>query len=85
MTQFYIDGKWVELDELVEKAKKWDSYLEHIKDTIPHVSLDDYEILEDRLEDIKAYVETFMPYHSHKIELLGILDGSEFTTKDEEQ
>jgi len=23
-TQFYIDRKWVELDTLIEKARKWD-------------------------------------------------------------
>jgi len=51
--------KWnqvkVEGDKLKEKAEAWDNYLEAIKDTVPHVSLDDYEILEDKLEAAKRW------------------------------
>lgn len=26
-TQFYIDGKWIELNDLIEKAAKWDRFI----------------------------------------------------------
>lgn len=43
----------IQVYEWKEKAEKWDNYLEAIKDSIPHVSLADYEILEDKLEALR--------------------------------
>jgi len=43
-----------EYRSLKEKAERFDNYLESIKDSIPHVSLADYEVLEDKLEAIKT-------------------------------
>ncbi len=42
-----------EIAAWMEKAEAWDSYLEAIKNTVPHVSLADYEGLEDKLDASK--------------------------------
>jgi len=51
VTRFYIDGKWVELDELVEKAEKWDFVRPAMAETIIE--------LNDKLEAIKTKVKEY--------------------------
>lgn len=66
-------------DTLMKKADKWDRYLNSIKDSIPHVSLDDYEVLEDKLEAIKKWYEKWNIKHLSTIkqhrEFQEILEG----------
>ena len=51
-TQFYIDDKWVELDELVEKARLWDEY-------IGTSTLQDVIRMKDKLGAIRTLNERF--------------------------
>ena len=65
-------------------AEKWDSYLEAIKDTVPHVSLADYEVLEDKLEAIEDWWNLFnqcIDSETVKNKLEGILRGSTQTAR----
>jgi len=52
MTRFYVDGKWVEIDELIEKANNWDKWK-------PTISIE----LFDKLEAIKDMVSTDLSNH----------------------
>lgn len=81
--------------EWKNKAERWDNYLESIKDTVPHVSLDDYEVLEDKLEavkdilkipDCKSSMNTpdIVLGFEEQFYLKSVLDSSEFTTNSEE-
>jgi len=48
MTSFYIDGKWVELDELVEKTKKFES-IEHHFTLHDRMYIFDFNVLMDEV------------------------------------
>jgi len=50
-TQFYIDGKWVELDELIEKAAKWDEVYDFLKISQANIVV---EVLKRGLKDSKS-------------------------------
>ena len=69
MTRFYIDGKWVELDELIEKADNWDRRT--------HLNIDLAVKIEKRLESALTYLDELQETGRffNRVKLKAILEG----------
>lgn len=58
--QLYVDGKWVEIDDLIEKAEKYDGIQECVP-LIHHLTFEqvvkEYKTMKDKLEVIKNHLD----------------------------
>lgn len=87
MTQFYIDGKWVELDELVDKAEKWDEQKREGNYTI--LCIDEFVDCKKKLEAVQKWCD----YHAIPTtagatraslkKLFKIMESSDFVKRDD--